>query len=165
MNQLQRLSDKHQYMMDLALDGLTRSEIAKEMSMTPEGVGNILNSDMFQHQISQRRTGLREKVDEQRVLERVSADEVLSRNATNAANVQVDLMMRGSERVKQVAAMDILDRAGFPKVTKQQSQSQNVNINVSGELIERMNKASQECFGEPMKFKPEEFGNGEDEIG
>ncbi|QDP56790.1 MAG: hypothetical protein Unbinned400contig1000_9 [Prokaryotic dsDNA virus sp.] len=163
MHQLKRLTEKHQHIMGLALDGLTRTEIAHEVGMTPEGVGNVLNSDVFQHQLARRRDGIEKSVDEQRITERQTAETVLTRHATQAAQTQVDLMQRGSEKVRQVAAMDILDRAGYPKITKQQSSNQNVNINVSSELIERMNQASQECFGEPMKFRPEEYANGEDE--
>ncbi len=67
--------------------------------------------------------------------------------AEGAANTQVGLLQSENERIRQTSAMDILDRAGCPKISKSESKNLNASLVITPDLFDRLNLASKDAFG------------------
>ena len=112
-NELQRLLPRHFKIMQLCLTGLNRKDIALALGMSPEGVGLIINSPLFQDELASKRV----KADaEAQELEHIGALTILENSANAAAQKHVDLLNSESDRVAQISATAILDRVMEKKV-------------------------------------------------
>lgn len=111
MHELQRLQQQHTHIIDLALTGLTRMQIAEKVSKTPESIGMVLKSPLVQSELARRRALLEPKVDEAIISEVTEAKKTIDEAANVAAETQVGLLSDESSRVRFSAARDILDRA------------------------------------------------------
>jgi hypothetical protein len=143
-------------MIELSLDGRTRSDIAEETGYTPEGVGLITKSPLFQAELARRRTSQLAQLDQERVERTRDAFEVLTDAATRAAQKQVELLDSADARIAQASAMDILDRAGFPKRKEVVGMKGMVQIQLSGEDLRRIQETTRTCFGKDFPFETEE---------
>jgi len=117
--------------MDLDLRGLGSSEIARQLEMTPSHVSIITNSGPYQHEISIRRAQL-DAMNAQRIVD--SNDEVASaiREKTLAAARRLGLVIdTGKDNDAIRAAEAILDRGGYPRVTKTEDKSVRINIDAA----------------------------------
>lgn len=118
MTEVQSLNQRHYKMLDLALAGLNGKTIADRLDMSPQQVYTVINSPSFQHELAIRRSSISEQVDNTIVSETVDAMKVLKDNTVKAARTLVGQLDSEKEEIAQKSAMDILDRAGFPKVSK-----------------------------------------------
>ena len=127
---LQKLQSRHLRMIDLSLEGRTRKDIAEIVGMTPQNVYLVSESPLFQQELARRREKKDEHHDSDTLLALEEAKNILSRGASQAAQVHVDLLDSQSERVKQASASAILDRTGLAPQRQEESQVQPVILNV-----------------------------------
>lgn len=149
-HELKKMQARHTLIVDRAVAGKTRKEIADELGMSGAGISNILQSPIVQAEISRRRRGIEKKEDDRIADTSVGAREILDDAATQAAMMQVIHIKSGNERVSQIAAMDILDRTGYPKVSKSETKGLLVGVQLDGAAFERLNAASLLRFGKPI---------------
>lgn len=156
-HELQKLQEKHKKIIELALEGLSKVQIATELGLTPPGVKLIMDSPVFQGELARRRAERDMRLDENATVvataRAFSASDVLHDAAVRAAKTQVALLDAESPAVVQRAAMDILDRAGFPKVVRNDSRTLGVQIVLDERVLGRLLTATKECFGEVPNFE------------
>ena len=111
MHELQRLQQQHLHIVDLALTGLTRSQIAGEIKMTPQNVGMILKSPLVMNELARRRALLEPKIDKDISNSVTRAKELIDETSESAAKEMKSLLREESPRIRYSAARDILDRA------------------------------------------------------
>ena len=109
---LQRLNQKHHRMVELYLGGDSRSAIAGKLDCTPESVGMVCNSPLFQQEIARRRSVMESKADEAHALEVSDGRELLASKAKDAAQLHCDFVddFDLDPRVRQASAEAILNR-------------------------------------------------------
>lgn len=110
VHELQRMNPSHHRIVDLALEGLTRNEIALQMDRSPEGVGIILNSPLVQGELARRR-GLQEGIQTKaRVSHLTKAREILEEAAVPAAQTLVALLDCPDANTRRLSAKDIFSQ-------------------------------------------------------
>lgn len=109
-NEIKRLTERHRVIMDLHLSGLSHVQIAQEMGMTPQGVGLVVRSPQFQHEVARRRDQVERDVDQQRVSRVDEARAALEENSLAAATTLVGGLSSDDERIQHSSAKEILDR-------------------------------------------------------
>ena len=109
-NELQRLLPRHYEILRLCLLGLTRKDISLAVKMSPEGVGLVINSPLFQDELSKRRQNQFQEDLNVRGEGDVEAINILQEAASSAARKHVSLLSSDNERVAQISANSILDR-------------------------------------------------------
>jgi hypothetical protein len=92
-SQLQRLKNEHHLMVDLSLAGLDRSQIAEKTGYTPEGVGRILSSPLFQAEVARKRAIQDKKVVGENVSFVTKAREKMESLAVKAVEVHETVMV------------------------------------------------------------------------
>ena len=107
---LQELKQRHYRIVELYLEGITRKEIAHTIGMSPEGVGLIISSSLFQDEVGRRREIRNETMDDRHNSSTLEVKGILEENAIKAANVQVALLASDDETIKLRASGSILDR-------------------------------------------------------
>jgi len=120
---VQRLLPRHLKIMDLHLEGTTYSEIASRVGLKKRQVANIVNSPVFQSSLSLRRSKIEDSVDEEIIKTQQSVLDVIKENTLAAVDKLVDLMDSENPSVARQSANDILDRGGFPKTSRQETES------------------------------------------
>jgi len=143
-NSINRLLPRHFKILDLALQGLSRTQIAERMEMSPVGVGLILNSPKFQDELARRRTEIDKKSDEGLATNLANAKEILSNAAEDAAQVHVDLLNSEDDRVKQFSANQVLDRVGLARAEKGGGGDFNVAV-INAESLQVLQVALKEA--------------------
>ena len=124
--------------------------------MSAYGVSIIVRSPIFQHELARRRAEQNDRVDRLEARRRVSAREVLDEASVQAAQKQVFLLDSENENLAQRSAMDILDRTGYPKISRSEGRHVVGDIVLTREDLERIQEASRACFGEDFPFEFEE---------
>lgn len=112
MYEIQSMNGAHHCMLDLVLQGFSNKEIAEKMGYTPQGVMQVINSPIFQHELARRR-GNREKVHDEIVASTVvEARDFLQSKALDAAKRLVDKMENTKdERIEMMSIREVLDRS------------------------------------------------------
>lgn len=131
LHQLQKLNPRHFKILDLVLDGYKAKEIADALDMSLPGVGVILNSPSFQHELALRRNVINERKNEE--LATGKNDPVLEKlkaSALQAANRLAHNVENGSGSVSNRAAAEILDRTGFVGVQKHEVSNKSVVLSI-----------------------------------
>lgn len=140
--QVQELTPRHYKILDLAICGNKKSEIAKTLNMSVTQIGIIMNSPCFKHQYGLRRAMHEEKVSEQAAIELDKTRATLQNATILAADTLVGGLSSVDEKIKIKAASEILDRSGYPKETKLEGGSQTTividskNLNIMKETLE-----------------------------
>jgi predicted transcriptional regulator len=142
-HELKRLLPRHFRIMELVLLGKKQTEIAEELGLSNYGVSVIINSPVFQEELGRRREEQNAHADEVEVVRRLNAREVLDRVAVEVAQRQVALLESPDERVAQKAAMDILDRTGYPKVSRAEGQHVVASIILDEKYLERIQETTR----------------------
>lgn len=125
----QRLLPNHYAIQDLYLAGLKAEEIATRVNLTSRQVRNILNTPQFQHELALRRSKIEQSVDQTLVQAHEDVASIIRDQTIQAARKLGELIDSQNESVARQAANDILDRGGYPKVTKSDvSQQQSVVV-------------------------------------
>ena len=109
-NELQRLLPRHYKILSLCVEGLTRKDIALTLGMSPEGVGLIINSPLFQDELAKQRVVSMQDARNLSVEKDQSALNIMQGAAVEAANVHVGLLESDNDRTAQMSANAILDR-------------------------------------------------------
>ena len=120
---IQRLLPRHLKIMDLHLEGITYDDIASRVGLKKRQVANIINSPVFQSSLSLRRSKIEDSVNEEIIKTNESVLDVLKENTLAAVDKLVDLMSSENDSVARQSANDILDRGGFPKVSRQENDT------------------------------------------
>jgi DNA-binding CsgD family transcriptional regulator len=154
--EMKRLKARQRKILDLKLDGLKNTEIATQLGVTPQTVSNTCGATLAQVELARRRDIMEAQGDEITVVERLSARDILQGAAQDAAEAQIGLMnLSQNEKIRQVAAMDILDRAGVPKVSSQNSTSFSASVVLSEEAVLRLQKATKDVFNVEIDLETE----------
>lgn len=112
--ELKRLSSRQYRVIELALTGLRRIDIAKACEMTAVNVANILDSQLGQAELARRRKEQNQQVDAVAVTSSAEAARILDEASVLAANKVVDLAQNAeSQKVQLSAAAMILERQGL----------------------------------------------------
>lgn len=109
---IQKLNERHREIIRRLVCGETNKEIAAELGLTPEYIGMLKSDPVFQAELQR----VREQVHQTFVEEAatVSIRPALQQHAREALDTLVALMRDArSERVRQLSAIDLLDRAGY----------------------------------------------------
>lgn len=120
-----RMRQEHHRVLEMALDGMSNSEIARELGRSPVTIGMLVNQPMFQNALAERRAERNKVVDKTVAQKRAEALEILDGSVVVAAHTQVQLLASSDENVKQRAVNAIFDRV----YGKSMERTMNVNLN------------------------------------
>lgn len=109
-HELQRLSHVHLSMVDHALAGWNQKEIAAAYGMTTAAIGLILKSPLFQDALARRRAEQQKTLDSGQVDNLQLAKNILDVNAPRAAMVLNEQLDASDQKLRQTAAVEILNR-------------------------------------------------------
>ena len=115
---VQRLNGRHYQIIDLVLLGKRAVDIAKIVGMTARSVGLVIHSPSFQHELSMRRDTINEQVNKNIVDNIDDTAEELKKAGLEAARKLIGGLASSDEGIVFRSAADILDRTGYPKMTK-----------------------------------------------
>ena len=144
---LERLQAKHLKIAELALQGRPAVWIAKELEMSQGCIYNILNAPIFKAELARRREERNVRQDEAAQVSEFQAKDILDSHASLAAETQVGLLSANNDRIRQIAAMDILDRTGHPKITRQDSRQLKAVVVLNAAAVQRLQETTELCFG------------------
>jgi transcriptional regulator with XRE-family HTH domain len=127
----------------MKLAGYTYTDMARIIGISRKQVANILKEE----DVSEKLTLLREKLP-------LAALDLLEGYMIEAVQVIVDIMRRSDDKVALSAAIEVLDRAGLPKASKQERRTINEDqITVTDDgLVERLREASPEVQEEAAQL-------------
>lgn len=114
MYEIQTMNGAHHCMMELYLQGYGVKDIALRMNYTPQGVTQVINSPIFQHELSRRRKNIENVHDNTVASTVVEARNVLAMASRQAAERLVEKMQPGGsedERIEMMAIKEVLDRS------------------------------------------------------
>ena len=144
-NELKTLSSRHLRIMDYLIAGWKLVDIAKTMGCTTQNLQDVKRARIFQDELAQRRAILNSHVD-QELAKTVSDQEYVNERLLAGTRAAVDKLIGfvdGSEAcsnaIARQSASDILDRGGFPKLTKTEN-TQNTIFVLDQDDLERMEK-------------------------
>ena len=120
---IKSLNNRHFAILNRCLAGKTNKEICAEFSMQPTQVSIIVNSSNFQHELALQRDKVIEKSTSSIASMKDETEFILKNNTIKAAQRIADLIDSDNESTSRQSANDLLDRAGFPKVLKQEQKN------------------------------------------
>jgi hypothetical protein len=120
---IQSLNPRHFIILDQFLAGVPQKQIAESLGMSAQAVYIITNSPSFQHELAMRRAIVEENVNESVSNKTDEALNFLRSSSLKAAETIVNGMSSIKEEIAQKSAMDILDRVGVAKITKNQNNN------------------------------------------
>ena len=115
------LSALHYRIMDFVLAGWKYVDIAKKVGISSQQIYNIRSMITFQDTLAQRRAVLDEKISDN-LTDDLSDQEYVSKKLQKGTRAAVDklcsLVDASTDSIARAAADSLLDRGGFPKLTK-----------------------------------------------
>lgn len=139
----------------MTLDGVCPVDIATSLGMDRKSIFRILRSPAAQHELSRRREERASRQDEVAFTRETNARIELDAASGKAAKTQVSLLDSEDEKIKQKAAMDILDRTGFARVERRENVSASIVLDEAG--LARLLEANKSCFpNEPIELTKKE---------
>jgi predicted transcriptional regulator len=108
--EIERLQERHQKIVDLSLAGHSQKEIAEVMGMTQAAISLITASRVFKDEIARRREGQRKVQTEVEEQNFSTAMRHLEEHALDAAKTQTALLLSANERTQLASAEAILNR-------------------------------------------------------
>jgi hypothetical protein len=127
----QRLNSRHREIMRRILEGSNETQIAEQMGLSRVAVCLVVTSPLFRAEL--------EKMEAERDDAVISRAEALSNEALDTLKNQ--MRSAKSESIRNRAANDILDRAGYSKVEKRL-----VGIVNAEDVIRELNRNRREAF-------------------
>jgi hypothetical protein len=149
-HEIERLLPRHYKIIELASEGHSRKDIAQVLQMTPEAIGQILNSPLVQNQLAEIRAK-REKIRDENLARGVhKAQQILEDASAQAAQTHVELLGHEDARIRQVSANAILDRV------LENKSNQNTVVVIEAEKLQVLQIALQESdsFRNPSVTTP-----------
>jgi len=138
-NSIQQLNPRHYKILEFVLRGWTNKQIADHFDIAQGTVSVVTRSKSFQHEVSLRRAKL-EALSNQRIVE---SDQDITDSIREGAKAAVDRIIgcvqSVDENIAVRAATEVLDRAGFPKVSKIEHQS--LSVTLTGNDLVKLQKA------------------------
>jgi septum formation inhibitor MinC len=133
--ELQTLSSHHYRIMDYMLAGWKLTEIAKAMNCTTQNLQYVKKSRIFQDELAIKRSILDSQVNEKLANSVSSNTEYINEKLASGARDAIDKLcgfVSGSEEcspsISRQSASDILDRAGYPKLTKTENTNNTIFV-------------------------------------
>lgn len=133
-HELQTLSSRHFRIMDYLLAGWKLVDIAKAMSCTTQNLQDLKRSRIFQDELAQKRSILDFQVQDS-LAKSVSNQEYVNQSLADGSRAAVNKLLgfvNGSEdcsaAIARQSASDILDRAGYPKMTKTENTQNTIFV-------------------------------------
>lgn len=121
---LHRMTDLHYAILDAIIAGAKDADIARKLDIHPSTIRRLRQSPTFQLERTRRRMELESKILEAKAVEVLSRPEdLLEQSAREAAQRLIDGLSSDDSKESLDSALEILDRTGRGKVTKQQSTS------------------------------------------
>jgi predicted transcriptional regulator len=143
MNDIQRLLPRHHKILDLHLSGLTTSQIATELGVTPQTVSNVTRSPVYQGELSRRRDDRNSESDDANARYLLETKRRMELAAGEALDVHINGLKSESETMKHRSAEAILSRV-YDKNPAQNSSTPSIAINTESVnlLIAAMGESS-----------------------
>ena len=141
-HQIQRLQARHQAILELALSGVSKKEIAASIGMTPQAISLITNAPLFQDALSRRREERTKRSDEERGLDLSQAMDTLEEGSIKAADKVVGLIDSPDERIALKSAESVLDR-----VFHLTDRDKTASVIVNTDQLQILQIAIQESLG------------------
>ncbi len=130
---IQQLNARHYKIIECVLNGWTNKQIASHLDMAPNAISVIINSPSFQHEVSLRRA----TIDGMRNQRLVESDQDVTdaiKEGTRAAITKlVQSIESADENVAIRASVEVLDRGGFPRVSK--IESKNLSVIMDADML------------------------------
>lgn len=132
--ELQTLSNRHLRIMDYLIAGWKLTSIAKAMKCTTQNLQDIKNSRIFVDELAQKRAILDQQVNQalaNTVSDQEYVNERLSKGTRDAVDRLCGFVEDGhscSDAIARQSASDILDRGGFPKLTKTENTQSTIFV-------------------------------------
>jgi len=149
--QLQHMSSRHRAMMRYLIAGKTIGEIAEMFALTQARVSIIINSPLFRAERAKMDSEVNSVFTENEgsKIHRDEVRQLLEEEALKSLNKVIELRDGAtSERVRQLSALEILDRAGYKAAEKIVG---NVEIDASEGLINAIQEAVASMKNAPIK--------------
>ena len=133
-NELQTLSPRHLRIMDYMIAGWKLVDIAKAMQCTTQNLQDVKRSRLFQDELAQKRAILDSQVqdnlaksvsDQEYVNEKIAKG---TRDAVDRLCAMVEPSHECSDAIARQAADSLLDRGGFPKLTKTENTQNTIFV-------------------------------------
>lgn len=144
---LKQLQEQHREIIRQAVDGRPVHAIAEDLRLHPNSVSRILNSPIVQAELGRAQELADNRMTQLQEQKTLTARDILEDGALDASRTMRSLLSSTSQAIQFKAAADILDRAGCPKVTKTSSTDLGLQVIISPELAERLQRATRESFG------------------
>lgn len=129
VNRIAQLNPRHYKILEFVLRGWTNVQISDHLNVSQTMISVVRNSPSFQHEVSLRRAKL-EDLNNQNI---ANSDQDVSDAIREGAKAAVDLLLGSihspDENIAIRASTEILDRGGFPKVSKIESKTLSVVLN------------------------------------
>jgi hypothetical protein len=144
---LEKIMPRHHQILDLAVMGWDRQEIARECGLAPSTVSRVLAQPRIQHMLAVRKKKLQEQTDcmaeivDRDCLE--TARRMLDEASELASGILVEQLLCGDSKERAKAANDILDRVGIARVTKNENRNKTSVLMVDAETAERIMKTRE----------------------
>lgn len=135
-NAIKSMNSRHYKILEFCLRGLTNIQIADKVKMTSQMVSIVVNSPSFEFELSRRRAVLEDMVDEQIVHELDDVAEMIKDGAKAAVEKIIGGISSGDESIALRSSIEILDRAGYPKVNR--IESTNLSVVITSEDAKRI---------------------------
>lgn len=136
---IQQLNPRHHKILEFVLRGWTNKEIASHFDMTQTNVSVVTRSPSFQHEVSLRRAQLEDMSNRQIVDSDQDITDAIREGAKAAVDRIIGCVQSVDENIAVRASTEILDRAGFPKVSKIEHHS--LSVTLTGEDLIKMQRA------------------------
>ena len=142
------LSPRHRTLMRKLLAGKELKDVAEDLGFTVKRASLVVNSPLFQEEMKR----MQEQIDKgviavESEIEHMDGGVKAQLEAEALASLKVIIGLRdgaASERVKQVSALEILDRAGYTKTDKFEGK---VRLDTSPGLLDAIGEAMKEMRG------------------
>lgn len=132
-NNIQQLNPRHHKILEFVLSGWTNKQIASHLNMSPQMISIVINSPSFQHEVSLRREKLETMSDQRRVDSDQDVTDAIKKGTRDAVALLLGSIKSVDENVAIRASVEILDRGGFPKVSK--IESKNLSVVMDADMM------------------------------
>ena len=129
MSSIQQLNPRHYKILEFYLRGWTNKQIADNLNITPCNVSVVTRGQSFQHEVAMRRAQLEDMSNQSIVSSDQEVTDAIREGTKSAVDRILGCIHSKDENVAIRASTEILDRGGFPKVSKIESKSLSVVMN------------------------------------
>lgn len=132
-NIIQQLNPRHYKILEFVLTGLTNKQIAERLDVSPQMISIVINSPSFQHEVALRREKL-DAMKNQRIVESdMEVVDAIKEGTRAAVKTLISSINSTDENIAIRASVEILDRGGFPKVSK--IESKNLTVVMDADML------------------------------